>query len=766
VADALIAVRTVHVAASVAAVGAILFRLWVAAPALRAVGAPVPWGDALDRQVACIAWASLAVVIVSAAAWLVLVAADVSGRSLGDVLGNGVLSTVLTSTRFGHVWIARVAIALALGVYLLRAQSDVRPFSVWGSAAAALAAALLGVLALAGHGGATAGAAGIVHLAGDAVHAIAAGVWVGALLPLALLLAAARRAAAAAVLAAARDATRRFSTLGLISVATLLATGIVNTIFLAGSVPALLGTTYGQLLLVKIVLFVAMVGIAAVNRLKLTPELSTERAAPALPRLQRNASIEAGLGLAILAIVGALGAIPPALHVEPRWPLPFRLDLDALTAPELQISALLAAIAAAILAASAIAAACSRRRRRAATLAALIALACLFWNVRFLAVPAFPTSFYRSPTNFTFDSIARGHELFGTHCAGCHGATGRGDGPNAHALDMAPSDVTAAHIYAHADGDLYWWIGHGVGDTMPGFGAAIDDKARWNLIDFIHANADAARLQRRDPHGPNAFPAPTFTAECAGGGKAVEDLHGSFVRLVVTDGARPPAADANVATIIVPLDAAHEAPGECVVDEPDTLAALAVYRGDAALAGTQFLIDPEGRLRAMWHPGLKLDWNDPDTLAREIARLRNTPAVGRPSRRRAWARALSRAHSNHMVTQTMEKIVTKASLIVIACLATGFVACPWGASAQEVKVGDLRIEHPWARATPKGAKVGAGYLTITNNGSTPDRLVGGSSQDAGTVEVHEMVMKDNVMTMRRIAGGLSSSRRIGLLRSR
>src|SRR5262249_36072489 len=127
--------------------------------------------------------------------------------------------------------------------------------------------------------------------------------------------------------------------------------------------------------------------------------------------------------------------------------------------------------------------------------------------------------------------------------------------------------------------------------------------------------------------------------------------------------------------------------------------------------------------------------------------------------RRTCARTLGivpgRPRSNHMVTQTMEKIVTKASLIVIACLATAFVACPWGAWAQEVKVGDLRIEHPWARATPKGDKVGAGYLTITNNGSTPDRLVGGSSQDAGTVELHEMAMKDNVMTMQRIAGGLS-----------
>ena len=65
-------------------------------------------------------------------------------------------------------------------------------------------------------------------------------------------------------------ATRRFSTLGLLSVGTLLATGLVNTWMLAGSLAALLETDYGRLLLPKIALFVAMVAIASINRLRLT----------------------------------------------------------------------------------------------------------------------------------------------------------------------------------------------------------------------------------------------------------------------------------------------------------------------------------------------------------------------------------------------------------------------------------------------------------------------------------------------------------------
>jgi periplasmic copper chaperone A len=77
------------------------------------------------------------------------------------------------------------------------------------------------------------------------------------------------------------------------------------------------------------------------------------------------------------------------------------------------------------------------------------------------------------------------------------------------------------------------------------------------------------------------------------------------------------------------------------------------------------------------------------------------------------------------------------------------------ALAQEFKLGDLVIDQPWSRATPAGAKVAAGYLTVTNKGGQADRLVGVTSSAAGMVEIHEMAMKDGVMTMRPATGGLS-----------
>jgi periplasmic copper chaperone A len=76
------------------------------------------------------------------------------------------------------------------------------------------------------------------------------------------------------------------------------------------------------------------------------------------------------------------------------------------------------------------------------------------------------------------------------------------------------------------------------------------------------------------------------------------------------------------------------------------------------------------------------------------------------------------------------------------------------ARAEEIKAGDLVITQAWARATPGGAKVGGGYLTIENKGSAPDRLIGGSADISDKVQVHEMAMNNGVMTMRPLDKGL------------
>jgi len=77
------------------------------------------------------------------------------------------------------------------------------------------------------------------------------------------------------------------------------------------------------------------------------------------------------------------------------------------------------------------------------------------------------------------------------------------------------------------------------------------------------------------------------------------------------------------------------------------------------------------------------------------------------------------------------------------------------ALADEVRAGDLVITQAWSRATPGGAKVGGGYLTIQNKGSVADRLIGGAADVADKVQLHEMSTTNGVMTMRPLDKGLS-----------
>jgi periplasmic copper chaperone A len=90
--------------------------------------------------------------------------------------------------------------------------------------------------------------------------------------------------------------------------------------------------------------------------------------------------------------------------------------------------------------------------------------------------------------------------------------------------------------------------------------------------------------------------------------------------------------------------------------------------------------------------------------------------------------------------------------LLAAVAALAFLAVP--ALAHEVTVGSLEITDLWTRATPPKAPTGGGYLTITNKGTAPDRLIAVSSPLAGTTQIHKMAMENGVMTMRPVEGGL------------
>ena len=307
----LVVARAMQFAATVSLFGGLTFLSFVA-PRGRDGGAFTPAARVAAWQSRMALW-SLGMVIISALMWLAVAATDMTGLSIGDAFVAGALPLVAFHTAQGQLWVLRLALAILLAVPLIGLHRNAQSVHHAQLTVVTLIAAgvLLASLAWSSHAAAVPGAARRFRLGVDGVHLLAAGAWLGGLPGLVMFLGTGPTTYAATM------AIGRFSTLGMASVALILATGLVNTWYLVGSVPALVTTPYGRLLTVKIALFAVMVAVASVNRAVLTPQIARGGAA-ASKKLRRNALIELSAGLLIVCIVGALGAMVPATHEMPH----------------------------------------------------------------------------------------------------------------------------------------------------------------------------------------------------------------------------------------------------------------------------------------------------------------------------------------------------------------------------------------------------------------------------------------------------------------
>ena len=325
--EPLVVARAINDVGALSLVGALVFRAVVLGPVLALLSGAQ--GRYVARSIDRLVWASLVLAGIGDLGWLAIQTGEMTGEALPGALSS--LPVVIKATHFGRVPALRLGLLLLTGLCELavhRRRGTVTPV-VLGLAASGAAVA---AQAWAGHAVAVAGPAGVTLLVSQAVHMLAAGAWVGGLLPLVRLLAATDLGAAAS------PAARRFSSLGIACVAALAVTAAVNAWFLVGSFPALLGTPYGRDSLIKLGLFLAMLGLAALNRFQFTPRLAT--GAGAIGRLRRSASAEALLGLAVLIVAAQLASAPPGAHAQPWWPLPRRFSTVALELPGVDLELL------------------------------------------------------------------------------------------------------------------------------------------------------------------------------------------------------------------------------------------------------------------------------------------------------------------------------------------------------------------------------------------------------------------------------------------
>ncbi len=291
--------RFAHYLAVGALFGIALFPLY-AYPS-RVVGLPARLTSWRDRALLSSAIGCLLTGIL----WLAFTTANMSGE-LRAAIDPGALLTVTRNTGFGHLWILRLALSVAAvavaAVGIIRAKVHRND-----TALLLIAGALLATLAGTGHTQVDEGLRAVVHTVVDASHLLAAGAWIGGLIVLNFLL--------SSSLPGTDIALQRFSGMGYIAVAVLLASGMVNSWFLVGSVSHLTTTTYGQLLLVKLGLFGGMLVLAATNRFLLVPSLinGNHNSSLSLAQLRRHVLGEQILGALVLLIVSVLGTIEPAI---------------------------------------------------------------------------------------------------------------------------------------------------------------------------------------------------------------------------------------------------------------------------------------------------------------------------------------------------------------------------------------------------------------------------------------------------------------------
>jgi putative copper resistance protein D len=662
------AIRTLHLGSSLFLAGLFTFLLVVARPAFHASkGEEAAAFRAFDVQVLWLAAWSLLVLVLTGLLGLWVQLATVTNRPLGQAFTPEALWSLLASTQYGRIWITRMALmTLLAGILWLRSQEqDNKDWWALRLEGIGLALCILVAQAGMGHSATGEGLTLMYQVLADGLHLLSTGVWLGGLPVLALLLSWGMRRQDRSAEQVVAEATWRFSSLALVSMGLIVLSGLANAWELVGSVPALVGTTYGRVLLLKVSLLLPLLALAALNLLRETPQLRRSMAecvsletCPVLRRLRCNILGELLLGGFILLLVGALGLLPPALHEQPSWPFAFRLSWEATkdlvgvrssVAIGLQVS-LFGGFAALI--------ALITRVRRWPWIAAagvlIVGAGLALWLPK-LMVDAYPTTYLRSTVPYNALSIANGLQLYGEHCAICHGEAGYGDGPAAAGLRPHPADLTAKHTADHTAGDIFWWLTHGkAGTAMTGFQERLGEEERWDLINVVRMLSAAEQAR---PLGPIVsanlrIVAPDFSYITAfGESRALKDFRGrdqvllvffslpqSRPRLLQLQSlyaqlrprgveilSLPLGSDADLDEAMRRLSLAfpliHDGASEAVVAYLRFRRSLSpeFSRPEPPLpTHLEFLIDRQGYLRGRWNAAEGSGWADPEQLLTAI----------------------------------------------------------------------------------------------------------------------------------------------------
>jgi putative copper resistance protein D len=255
---------------------------------------------ALSPAIRRLALIASLVALITAVAWLALESAAMAD-DWSAAVDLGQIGAVLTDTAFGHAWALHLVLAAALVAAVAVGSRD-----RWAATSLA-SAALLASLGLVGHAAMQTGAEGVLHRANHAVHLMAAGAWIGGLVPFAMCVRAYERDDLR------KDAVRAmagFSFWGQFVVAVIVLTGVVNIALTSHHPPLPPTTPYHALLTAKLIIVAIMILLALFNRFVLAPRLKAS--ANALTTLRATSAVEVALGCVVIALVSLFALLDPA----------------------------------------------------------------------------------------------------------------------------------------------------------------------------------------------------------------------------------------------------------------------------------------------------------------------------------------------------------------------------------------------------------------------------------------------------------------------
>ena len=504
------------------------------------------------------------VLVVMTAALVVAQLLGPWAQAMGVADADGTIRSVLLEGRFAVLWWTRLVLGVVLGGLLVRmAIRPGVPRRGMMAVAGGLGVLLLGCIALTGHAASGRGALPVpLMLAVDTIHLGAAALWLGGLLQIAGWLAAGPGLLAGLV--------RRLSNAAVGSVTLLLVTGAINTYGQVGSLGVLPRTAWGQSLLLKLALLLPLLAIAAINLFVMRPRLTIANAPPCVRRLfPRLVRAELTLAATLLVAVGLLGSLPPpgdrglpsavetarlagslrvALRVDPNWVGVSRFhvvlsDADGRVPTDIARVTLTFAMDGMNMGRTSVTLMprgsgayettgfyvgmpglslvnVAVNRGTGADESAVFRIEVPDVNARQLAGLAAALGLRRrddsdNPVRADDASLVRGRTLYQQQCALCHGESGRGDGPAAASLLPPPADLTL-HTRWHPDAQLFWFVSHGVsGTSMAGFAERLAIRDRWDVINHLHALAQApgATAGRSRPVSVPGPPAPASAPE-------------------------------------------------------------------------------------------------------------------------------------------------------------------------------------------------------------------------------------------------------------